>query len=331
MKILRDPHNLPDAFKGAVYAIGNFDGIHRGHRAVIDAAASIADKSADKSADKKTPLAIITFEPHSRNFFHPDQPRARLTPVKIKAELMQQMNVDVLLNLRFNRKLASLSADDFVKDILHQQLAAAHIAVGENFRFGAKRHGDAQFLFDAGKKIGFGVDIIKPVQTGDGAISSTAIRSALSEGRVETAARLLGRWWQITGKVRRGEQRGRKLGFPTLNLALKHYAPLALGVYAARCRLGGKTFDAVINVGVRPTFGDGKTPLLEAHLLGTEKDFPQNGFYGAHARIFPLHFMRAEKRFESLDALKAQIQQDCAAAQKLCQEINAQNTFEFQP
>ncbi len=331
MKILRDPHNLPDAFKGAVYAIGNFDGLHRGHRAVIEAAAAITQESADKSADKKTPLAIITFEPHSRNFFRPDQPRARLTPVKIKAALMGLMEVDLLLNLRFNRKLASLSADDFVKDILHRQLAAAHIAVGENFRFGARRQGDAQFLFDAGKKIGFGVDIIKPVQEEDGAISSTAIRSALSQGDVKKAALLLGRWWQIAGPVRRGEQRGRKLGFPTLNLALKHYAPLAFGVYAARCLIGGKTYDAVINVGVRPTFGGGKAPLLEAHLLGGQGGFYRGNFYGVYTRVFPLHFIRAEKRFENLDALKAQITQDCETATTLCQEINAQNIFKFQP
>ena len=319
MQIFRDTHSLPAALKGAVYAIGNFDGLHRGHRAVIEAATHRARKMGRASA-------IITFEPHSRNFFQPDQPRARLTPMKLKAELMAQMNVDILFNLRFNRELASLPAADFVKNILHGQLAAEHIAVGQNFRFGAKRQGDARALAAMGGQHGFSVNIIKPVRIDAGAISSTAIRSALSEGRVEHAAHLLGRWWQIAGHVRRGDQRGQKLGFPTLNLTLQHYAPLAFGVYAARAKVGDETYDAVINVGVRPTFGGDPAPLLEAHLLGASGDF-----YGAYARVFPLHFIRAEKRFDGIDALKTQIAEDCATAQKLCRDINAQNTFELQP
>ena len=315
MRILRHTAGAGDRDKGSVVAIGNFDGVHRGHRAVIDAAGRIARET---GADQ----AVLTFEPHPRSVFQPDIAPFRVTPFRSKARQIELLGVDLLFALHFDLEFSRHSAEDFVRSVLDAGIAASHVVVGADFVFGNRRRGTSDFLAQEAGNHSFDVTFIEPVLGPDGlAYSSTRIRELLGSGRPAEAAELLGRFWEIEGRVERGDQRGRTIGFPTANLALGDYLRPATGVYAIRAGLdrpageGGGVetvwFDGVANLGRRPTFG-GDDLLLEAHLFGFQDDI-----YGQHLRVALIEYLRPETRFDGIDALRAQIAEDATRAREL--------------
>jgi riboflavin kinase/FMN adenylyltransferase len=261
MRILRHYRHFSADARGAVAALGNFDGVHRGHQALIGEAKRLA-------LEAKRPLAAIVFEPYPQEFFRPNAEPFRLTPFRVKAQLLAELGVDFTIVLTFAAEMASMPAQDFVLNVLAGGLDVSHVVVGKDFRFGKGRGGDATLLSYMGEMEGFGVTVFEPVLAGgETKISSSAIRTALKAGRPEEAARLLGHWWSVEGHVAHGEKRGRELGFPTANLKLEHVLHPAFGVYAVKARLNdGRVFGGVANFGTRPMFPSAE-PLLEAHLF----------------------------------------------------------------
>lgn len=297
-------------------AIGNFDGIHLGHCAVIGEAVAIAKRL-------KAPAAVLSFEPHPRRFFQPAAAPFLLTRLQTKARLIAALGVDLLYLQRFDRILAGCTAEDFVQRYLHGQLAIRHAVVGYHFVFGKGRKGTPELLRDRAAGLGIGVTVVEAVTApesgshGDSppiVYSSTLIREHLAAGEPAAAALLLGRPFEVEGRVRAGDRRGRLLGFPTANLALGNLVRPAFGVYAVRVGLPrGEDWawvDGVANLGLRPTIG-GATPLLEAHLFDISADL-----YGQRLRVQLLSYLRPERKFSGLDALKAQIAEDAAAARR---------------
>jgi riboflavin kinase / FMN adenylyltransferase len=302
MKIIRTLPFWPQAAHGSVMALGNFDGMHKGHQAVIGRAREIA-------RHQGRPLAVMTFEPHPRRYFNPQLPVLRIVPFAEKARLLRDAGVDYLYVVRFNKQFSELSADAFAQQILQDGLRVAHVVTGHNFAYGHRRSGDVSSLRAASARFGFDYTQVEPAMVAGGDVySSTAIRHALDAGDVEAAAKVLGRAYAIQGVIIHGEQRGAGIGFPTANM---RPAPLYLpryGVYAVRMRLAGAVYDAVANLGVRPTV-DGAHCLLETHALNAQFDA-----YGEPAEITFLRFIRPERKFDGLEALKAQIAQDVQAA-----------------
>jgi riboflavin kinase/FMN adenylyltransferase len=303
MRILRHHRNLSPETRGAVVAIGNFDGVHRGHQALMAEAKRIADAEGKQ-------LAALVFEPQPREFFRPDVAPFRLTPFRAKAHLLSQQGVDILIVLHFGRELATMSAQDFVLEVLKKELACAHVVVGADFIFGKDRAGDAGVLSYMGEMEGFGVTIFAPVAAGGAEkISSTSIREALKAGKPEVAARLLGHWWTVEGHVAAGDGRGRGLGYATANLKLEHMLEPAFGIYAVRATVDEtRKFDGVASFGIRPMF-EVKNPLLEVHLFDFAGDL-----YGKHLAVQLIAYLRPEQKFETLDALKAQMAKDADEA-----------------
>ena len=320
MYLLRDYQTCPESCRGAVIALGNFDGVHRGHRTVIEQVLAIA-------RDQQAPAGALTFEPHPRLVFNPDTPPFRLTPFRSKHRRLQALGLDLLIALRFNKNLYLKQAEEFVHDVLVEGLGVSHVVVGYDFTFGAKRGGNADLLCRLGDETGFAVTVLDPVTHGDDVCSSTIIRVNLETGRARRAAELLGHWWEVEGRVLGGEKRGRQLGFPTINLALEPNALRpALGVYAVHVGLvdGDKTswHRGVANIGNRPTFG-GKGILLEAHLFDFSADI-----YGRLARVALVEHLRGEVKFDGIDALKTQIARDGDLARTLLDRPeNAVDTF----
>jgi riboflavin kinase/FMN adenylyltransferase len=309
MRILRHFEHVPDDARGGAVALGNFDGVHRGHQALLGAAAAAAESLA-------APLVVTTFEPHPRTFFRPHDPPFRLTPFRIKAILLQALGVDVLLVLTFDRAMSHLAPEDFVQRVLVDGLAARQVVVGSDFRFGHRRGGDIRLLEQLGRDAGFAVNLVAPVGAADGEVySSTRVREYLVTGKPAHAAALLGRPFEIEGRVLHGDRRGRTIGFPTANLDLDGYLRPALGVYAVRAGIGDgdvpEWVDGVANLGRRPTV-DGERLLLETHLF----DFDR-AIYGEHLRVALIEYIRPERRFDGLDALKAQIGEDCVTARRI--------------
>ncbi|MHA1189043.1 MAG: riboflavin biosynthesis protein RibF [Alphaproteobacteria bacterium] len=246
--LLSGLHNLPDAWRGAVIAIGNFDGVHRGHQAVLSAARATAQHHG-------VPCIAITFEPHPRTFFGPAKPVFRLTRAPAKAARLRTQNMDGTLVLPFDADLAAMSAEDFVRDIMVEKLAIRHAVTGYNFHFGHKRQGTPDYLVRAGAMNDFGVTLVTEFGDEAGAISSSRVRAALAEGALDTARELLGWDWSVIATVIEGEKRGRELGFPTANMALNPACRLAHGIYAVRYeRQNGDCHDGVASFGRRPTF-----------------------------------------------------------------------------
>ncbi len=295
--------------RGAVVAVGNFDGVHRGHQAVIAAAAAEARRLG-------APLAVLTFEPHPREVFQPGAAPFRLTPFRSKTRFLAALGVDLLFTLHFDKGFAARSAEAFVEDILVSGLAVRHAVIGYDFVFGNRRRGTPTLLREMGARHGFGVSVVEPVAGAGGvAYSSTRIRDHLAAGRPAEAAELLGRFWEIEGRVDHGDERGRTIGFPTANIALADYLRPAAGVYAVRIGIidGDATqwHNGAANIGWRPTVG-GTDLRLEAHLFDFSGDL-----YGRHLRVALVDHLRPEQKFSGLDALKAQIAEDCRRAREV--------------
>ncbi len=306
MRILRHPAALDPADRGSVVAIGNFDGVHLGHQAVIARAGALAKA-------EQAPHAVLTFEPHPYQVFRPDAPPSRLTPFRAKAHRIEALGVDLLFVIHFDLALAQVSAEDFVRQVLVDGVKARAVVVGYDFHFGNRRRGTPELLKELGARLGFGVAVMAPIAASGGALySSTRIREHLAAGRPREAAALLGRPWEIEGRVEAGDRRGRTIGFPTANLSLGEYLRPAAGVYAVRAGIerAGRIdwHDGVANLGWRPTFG-GTDLRLEVHLFGFDGDL-----YGAHIRVALVDHLRPERKFAGLDALKAQIAADAARA-----------------
>ncbi len=301
--IANDPLTAPAGLENGVYAIGNFDGVHRGHAAVIGRARRLADELG-------APAAALTFEPHPADFFAGRPVVFRLTPPPLKARALAALGVDGVVTLTFNAALAGLTAQEFLSQILIERLGVRAVVIGGDFRFGKNRGGSPAFLIEAGRRHGFVVDVIDKVAdaAGEEAISSSAIRHALQAGDVAAARRLLGRPYAIEGEVIAGRKLGRTLGVPTANIALAPTNRLAHGVYAVRAAIEGARFDGVASFGTRPTVDDG-APLLEVFLFDFSGDL-----YGKTVEVAFEAYLRPELKFDSLEALKARMGEDMAEA-----------------
>jgi riboflavin kinase/FMN adenylyltransferase len=289
------------AFKGAVAAIGNFDGVHRGHRAVIDAAVS-------RAAALGSPAIAVTFEPHPRNVLRPADPVFRLTDAPSKLRLLAATGLDGALVLTFDKAFATLSAEEFVARILVGRLGIRGATIGFDFHFGHQRRGSPAFLSREGERRGFTVETAPPLEDEGRPVSSSSIRAALVEGRVVEAAELLGYPWFAAGTVVKGDQRGRDLGFPTANVALDPNCGLKHGIYAVRVAVAGEIHDGVASFGTRPTFDNG-APLLETHVFDFAGDL-----YGQAIDVAFIGWIRPELKFDSADALIKRMNDDARLA-----------------
>jgi riboflavin kinase/FMN adenylyltransferase len=304
MRIFTNWQDLPQDARGATVALGNFDGVHLGHASVIRAA---------HAARPDAPLAVLTFEPHPREVFRPDDPPFRLTLSAERADALAALGVNLLYELPFNHQFSLMTAEDFVSQVLHQGLDARHLASGQDFAFGHRRGGDTLFLADRAEALGMGLTLVPPVTDAQGPLSSTRIRRALQDGYPERATAELGRPWTIRGMVSHGDKRGRTIGFPTANVPLGRHLEPARGVYAVTTRLdGGPTYKGVANIGRRPTVNAGTESRLEVHLFDFSGDI-----YGIDITVALHTFIRPEIRFSGIDALKAQIAADAAEAKDL--------------
>jgi len=301
--VVRNGDPVPERIRGAFVAIGNFDGVHRGHRAVIDAAIAHARKDG-------RPAIALTFEPHPRAFFQPDRPLFRLTPEAAKLELLAAAGLDGAVVMSFGAALAKVTAEDFVAEILVRRLAIAGAVAGADFHFGKGRQGTPAFLRQAGERAGFAVDLIPPFLVDGTPVSSSAIREALSRGEVERASALLGYPWFVEGLVIHGEARGRDLGFPTANIALDPACTLAHGVYAVRALAKGKIYDGVASFGRRPTFGEG-APLLEIYLFDFSGDL-----YDEEVAAAFIGWIRPELKFDGAGDLVQRMNEDSRLARE---------------
>ncbi len=292
------------AASSRVLAVGNFDGVHLGHRALLDRLTAEAHR-------RGLPTAVMTFEPHPRELIAPEQAPARLTSLREKIALLKACGVEEAFLLHFSRKLAGLAAEDFIGRILVQGLAVRHLMVGDDFRFGKGRTGDLAMLQDAGRRHGFSVEAMPTIEIDGERVSSSAVREALAAGDLEHAARLLGRPYSIAGRVIHGGKLGRKLGFPTANVQLKRKRVALAGVFAATVSgLDERHLPGVASLGMRPTIGEGLQPQLEVHLFDFDREI-----YGAHVAVHFLHKLRDEAKYTSFEALAAQIARDVAATQ----------------
>jgi riboflavin kinase/FMN adenylyltransferase len=298
--VVRD--SAPDgALRGAVLAMGNFDGVHRGHQAVIAVAL-------DRARELRRPAAVLTFEPHPRVFFNPGEPLFRLTDESAKLRLLASTGLDGAIVLTFNAALANVTAEDFVARILVERFALSGAVIGFNFHFGKNRAGSPDFLAAQGRKYGFTVDVVAPFELEGRPVSSGPIRDALAGGRLDEAAALLGFPWFVSGEVVHGDKRGRELGFPTANLKLDAACGLRHGVYAVRVALGGRRYDGVANFGRRPMFDTGAV-LLEVFLFDFAGDL-----YGQSIDVAFIDWIREEKAFASVDELVREMDEDAARA-----------------
>ncbi len=299
-------HKIPEEAKNAAVVIGNFDGVHKGHQALLAQAATVAHNI-------KAPLAVLTFEPHPRELFRPDEPPCRITPHDLKAERLEQAGVEYLFSRTFDWDFASLSAEDFIEKILKDELGAAHIIVGYDFHFGQMRKGTAEMI----KKSGLPVTVIEEIKGQDGQeISSSRIRQYLRRGEIDKANALLGWEWEIRGEIVRGDQRGRELGYPTANMALGQTLHPAYGVYAALARIEGESewHPAAVNIGIRPMF-EVPTAQVETFIFDFNREI-----YGQTLHVRPVARLRSEAKFSNVEDLKTQMAKDCEQARKILEK-----------
>ena len=299
--VVRDDSARVAQFKGAVAAIGNFDGVHRGHRAVIDIAL-------ERAAALGAPAIAITFEPHPRKVLRPADPVFRLTDEKSKLRLLAATGLAGALVLTFDAAFAALTAEQFVARILVGRLGIRGATIGFDFHFGHERHGSPKFLAAEGERYDFSVETAPPLEDEGRPVSSSSIRAALADGRVVEAAELLGYPWFVSGPVISGDKRGRDLGFPTANIALDPDCGLKHGIYAVRVGIGGLTRDGVASFGTRPPFDNG-APLLEVHIFDFSGDL-----YGAPLDVAFIGWIRPELKFDSADALVNRMDDDSRLA-----------------
>jgi riboflavin kinase / FMN adenylyltransferase len=292
-----------DALHGAIVAIGNFDGVHRGHRAVIAAAIERAKASG-------VPAAALTFEPHPRDFFNPGEPLFRLTDETAKLRLLASTGLDGAIVLTFDAALASLTADEFVARILVERFGISGAVIGFNFHFGIHRTGSPDFLVAEGRKRGFSVDVVPRFEDNGRPVSSAPIRDALAAGKLDEAAELLGYPWFVSGTVIHGDKRGRELGFPTANLRLDAGCALRHGIYAVRTAVGGRRYDGVASFGRRPMYDNGAV-LLEIFLFDFSGDL-----YGQSIDVAFIEWLRDEAVFDSAKELIRQMQDDSRRARE---------------
>ncbi len=306
MQIIRDFQFVEPQDRGACAAIGNFDGVHIGHQSVIDLT---------RKACPDAPLGVLTFEPHPREFFAPDAPPFRLMRGNARAHRLEKLGVQKLYELPFNAALAGLTPEEFARNVICHGLGLAHVVIGADFCFGKGRSGTAHDMVRFGQEMGFGVTIAPLMQQADHVVSSTAIRQALTDGRPRDAAAMLGHWHRIEGEVIGGEQRGRDLGFPTANMSIEGIHPPRFGVYAVLVDvLDGPhagSYHGAASVGVRPMF-HGEVPNIETFLFDFSGDL-----YGATLSVGLVEFLRPEMTFDGLDALIAQMTEDCDRARKI--------------
>ena len=300
--IARD--NGDPRLKGAVVAIGNFDGVHRGHRAVIAAAQK-------KAHDLRRPVAALTFAPHPRLFLRPQEPLFQLSDERSKLRLLAARGLDGAIVMTFDAALAATPAEDFITKILVERFEIGGAAIGFDFHFGKNRGGSPDFLRAQGARHGFSVDVVPPLEDEGRPVSSGAIRTALAAGKVVEAAELLGAPWFVSGEVIHGEKRGRALGFPTANMRLDPSCALKHGVYAVRAAVDGKQVDGVASFGRRPTFDNG-APLLEVYLFDFDGEL-----YGRHLDVAFIGWIRPEQKFDDVDELKLRMAGDSARAHEI--------------
>lgn len=309
MRIFRHSNGLPAEAQGAAIAVGNFDGVHRGHRAVIDEAGRIA-----KTAG--IPWAVLTFEPHPRRLFKPDIAPFRLTPFRAKTREIGALGVDHLIVLRFSRAFSQMPAEAFVHDVIVKGLRAHHLVCGYDFAFGHDRTGTPEFLLHMGKSEGFGFTCVPQLRDGGGdGFSSTRARECLTHGDPSGATHVLGRPFEIEGRVVVGDRRGRTLGYPTVNLRLGDCLRPVNGVYATRVGIEGDGgtvwYGGVANLGSRPTFA-GADVGLETHIFDFDGDL-----YGRRVRVALVDYLRPEKKFDGIAELTAQIAEDSERARRI--------------
>ncbi|MGI9520543.1 MAG: bifunctional riboflavin kinase/FAD synthetase [Hyphomicrobiaceae bacterium] len=310
MQVLKDFETVPERLKGGTIALGNFDGVHRGHQAVL----SEAQKAARVSEKR---LGVITFEPHPRVFFKPSTTLFTLSPLHRKLQLLEVFGVDFVNVLTFDTTLAGLSAETFVQRVLVESWQASHVIVGYNFFFGKGRGGSPAVLRELGARHAFGVSVVSPASDDGEVFSSSAVRDLLRAGNVRDAADVLGHWWTITGSVERGAGRGTGMGYPTVNVMLEPGQSLHHGIYAARVWVDGIRFDGAAYNGRRPTFDNG-IAKLEVFLF----DFNES-LYGHTIAVEMIDFIRPDEAFDSADNLIAQMDRDCAEIREILADVDA--------
>jgi len=304
LALFHDWRGLPEAMRGATVALGNFDGAHLGHAHVLRSA---------HAARPHAPLAVLTFEPHPRELFRPDDPPFRLTLPRERAAALAALGVRILYELPFDRAFSLMTAEAFVTEVLQAGLGAAHLTCGPDFAFGHRRGGSIAFLAARAEAMGIGMTVATVLADDTGPITATRIRRALQDGYPERATAALGRPWAIVGEVAHGDKRGRTIGFPTANIALGRHLEPARGVYAVTVRLpDGRTRPGVANIGRRPTVNAGTESRLEVNVFDFSGDL-----YGAELSVALHSFLRSERKFAGLDELRAQIAADAAEARRL--------------
>jgi len=307
-------HACPDWCKGAALAIGNFDGVHKGHQALL---AEVRRQA--KLVDG--PAGVMLFDPHPRELFAPDKPHFRLTTLHQRLGLLEIYGMDLAVVVPFDAKLAALSAPAFIEEILVARLAVRHVVIGYDFFFGKGRAGTAQLMRQMGKALGFGVSVIEPV-AGDGEVfSSSAVRALLGQGEVRDAAAMLGHWWRAIGVVTGGAKRGTSLGFPTANITLPKATTLAHGIYAVRVYADGARFLGAAYLGTRPTFDDG-VPILEVFLFDFDGDL-----YGREIEVEFIAHIRQDRRFDGSESLQQQMKEDCGKARVILSKMEKADPF----
>lgn len=301
MQLIRDLDTLPPSATKLSVALGNFDGVHLGHQVILKETLARAKKDS-------IPAAVMMFAPHPREYFAPATPRIRLMSLAKKVSMLRQMGFDYILMLRFNAALAATSADDFIREILVEKLQVRHVVTGANFCFGTGRAGNSGVLGNASRHYGFSYHAVPTVSNDAGVISSSAIRTLLGHGDMVQARQLLGRPYTIAGHVIHGDKRGRTLGFPTANLPMHHLLVPRHGVYISHVVLEDTHYPAITNIGVKPTFA-GIRPMAESYIFDFDRDI-----YGKKIQVELHHFLRDEKKFDSLTEIKEQITHDCEEA-----------------
>ncbi|NIX78029.1 bifunctional riboflavin kinase/FAD synthetase [Microvirga sp. c23x22] len=297
--VCREGDPAPESMRDAIAAIGNFDGVHRGHRYLINMAIAAENRG-----------VVITFEPHPRTFFQPDRPVFRITPEPVKLKILSRLGLAGVFLQRFDQRLASLTAEQFV-DLLAREFKIAGVVIGHDFHFGKGREGNPARMLELCKERGLECLIAPAVTEDEEPISSSAIRAALERGDITEANRLLGYRWFVHGEVRHGDKRGRDLGYPTANMRLANDCRLMHGIYAVRANVGGRLVEGVASFGRRPTFDNG-APLFETFLFDFSGDL-----YGQMLDVEFVGFIRGEEKFDSVEALIAQMDKDSAEAKRL--------------